>query len=200
MKTQALLTVATLALAAPALAQNQKATPEAVRQKTVDAAKKDEKPATPPAAPASGGETAKASLKDAKGQSVGDVTFEQTPHGVLIKGTLSNLSPGTHAIHIHEAGKCEGPEFKTAGGHFNPDKKTHGMMSAGGKHEGDLPNISATQDGKAQFEFFATQGLTVQSLMDADGSAVVVHAQADDYKTDPAGNAGGRIACGVVSK
>jgi superoxide dismutase, Cu-Zn family len=198
MKSHALLTVATLALAAPALAQNQKATPAAVREKTVEAAKKDEKPATPQETKP--GETLKAALKDAKGQPVGDVTLEQTPHGVLIKGALSNLPAGAHAFHIHETGKCEAPEFKTAGGHFNPDKKTHGMLSAGGKHEGDLPNLTAAQDGKIQFEFFANAGLTVQSLMDADGAAVVVHAQGDDYKTDPAGNAGGRIACGVVSK
>lgn len=196
MKSHALLTVATLALATPALAQ--KATPAAVREKTVDATKKDEKPAAPQDAKA--GETAKASLKDAKGQSLGDVTLEQTPHGVLIKGSLSNLPAGAHAIHIHETGKCDAPDFKTAGGHFNPTKKTHGMMSPSGKHEGDLPNITVASDGKAQFEFFANEGLTVQSLMDADGSAIVVHAQGDDYKTDPAGNAGGRIACGVVSK
>jgi len=191
MKTQALLIAATLAFAAPALAQSPKATPPA-------AAKKDEKPATPQdSKPA---ETAKASLQDAKGQQVGEVTFEQTPHGLLVRGSLSNLPAGTHAIHIHEAGKCEGPEFKTAGGHLNPNKKAHGMMSAGGKHEGDLPNLYAAQDGKVQFEFFADQGLTVKSLMDTDGSAVVVHAKADDHKTDPAGDAGGRIACGVVSK
>ncbi len=192
MKSPALLTVAALLFAAPALAQ--KATP---------AAKKDEKPAMP-AAPAAAEmkpmETAKASLKDAKGQPVGDVTLEQTPHGVLIKGTLMNLPAGVHAIHIHETGKCEGPEFKTAGGHFNPGHKMHGMLSTGGKHEGDLPNLSAAPDGKVQFEFFANDGLTVQSLLDADGSAIVVHAKADDYKTDPAGDAGGRIACGTVSK
>lgn len=196
MKSQALLTVVSLALATPALAQ--KATPAAVREKTVDAAKKDDKPA--PAPEAKPGETAKAALKDAKGQSLGDVMLEQTPHGVLIKGTLSNLPAGAHAIHIHETGKCDAPDFKTAGGHFNPTKKTHGMMSPGGKHEGDLPNITVTADGKAQFEFFANEGLTVQSLMDADGSAIVVHAQGDDYKTDPAGNAGGRVGCGVVTK
>jgi Cu-Zn family superoxide dismutase len=191
MKSSALLTAAALLFAAPALAQ--KATP---------AAKKDEKPAMP--APAATEmkpmETAKASLKDAKGQPVGDVTLEQTPHGVLIKGTLMNLPAGAHAIHIHETGKCEGPEFKSAGGHFNPGHKMHGMLSTGGKHEGDLPNLSAAQDGKVQFEFFANDGLTVQSLLDADGSAIVVHAKADDYKTDPAGDAGGRIACGTVSK
>jgi superoxide dismutase, Cu-Zn family len=172
MKSPALLTAAALVFAAPVFAQK------------------------PPPAP----ETAKATLKDAKGQPLGDVTLEQTPHGVLIKGSLSNLPAGTHAIHIHETGKCEGPDFKSAGGHFNPNKKTHGMMSPGGKHEGDLPNLVAAQDGKVQFEFFANDGLTVQSLLDADGSAVVVHAKADDYKTDPTGEAGGRIACGTVSK
>jgi Cu-Zn family superoxide dismutase len=183
MKTHALLTAAALTFTAPALAQSQKAP----TQETKPQEKKPE-------------DTAKATLQDAKGQPVGDVTFEQTPHGVLIRGTLSNVPAGMHAIHIHEAGKCEGPEFKTAGGHFNPNKKAHGMMAAGGKHEGDLPNIHAGQDGKAQFEFFAAHGLTVKSMMDADGSAVVVHAKADDHKTDPAGDAGGRIACGVVSK
>jgi Cu-Zn family superoxide dismutase len=188
MKTRALLTTAALVLAAPALAQSPKAAPPATKpQETKPQEMKS-------------GDTAKATLQDAKGQPVGDVTFEQTPHGVLIRGTLSNVPAGMHAIHIHEAGKCEGPEFKTAGGHFNPNKKAHGMMAAGGKHEGDLPNLYAGQDGKVQFEFFAAHGLTVKSMMDADGSAVVVHAKADDHKTDPAGDAGGRIACGVVSK
>jgi Cu-Zn family superoxide dismutase len=184
MKTQALLTAAALALAVPALAQSPKATkpPETKPQETKAA------------------DTAKATLQDAKGQPMGDVTLEQTPHGVLIRGTLSNLPAGVHAIHIHEAGKCEAPEFKTAGGHFNPHKKAHGMLNPQGKHEGDLPNLTVGQDGKVQFEFFANQGLTVKSLQDTDGAAVVVHAKADDYKTDPAGDAGGRIACGVVSK
>ncbi len=145
-------------------------------------------------------QTAKASLQDAKGKAVGDVSFEQTPQGVLIKGTLSNLPPGEHAIHIHEVGKCEAPDFKSAGGHFNPSKKSHGMLSPGGKHAGDLPNLFVDQDGKIRFEFFANSDLTVKSMKDSDGSAVVVHAKADDYKTDPAGDAGGRIACGVVGK
>jgi Cu-Zn family superoxide dismutase len=184
MKTHALLTVAALALAVPALAQSPKATkPQETKPQEMKAA-----------------EAAKATLQDAKGQPVGDVTLEQTPHGVLIRGTLSNLPAGVHAIHIHETGKCEGPEFKTAGGHFNPGKKAHGMMNPNGKHEGDLPNLTVGQDGKVQFEFFANQGLGVKSLQDTDGAAVVVHAKADDYKTDPAGDAGGRIACGVVSK
>jgi Cu-Zn family superoxide dismutase len=184
MKTHALLTAAALALASPALAQSPKA---AKPQETKPQEMKS-------------GDTAKAALQDAKGQPVGDVILEQTPHGVLIRGTLSNLPAGVHAIHIHEAGKCEAPEFKTAGGHFNPHKKAHGMLNPQGKHEGDLPNLTVGQDGKVQFEFFANQGLTVKSLQDTDGAAVVVHAKADDYKTDPAGDAGGRIACGVVSK
>jgi superoxide dismutase, Cu-Zn family len=184
MNTQALLTAAALTLAVPALAQSPNAAkPQETKPQEMKAA-----------------DTVKATLQDAKGQPMGDVTLEQTPHGVLIRGTLSNLPAGVHAIHIHEAGKCEGPEFKTAGGHFNPHKKAHGMLNPQGKHEGDLPNLTVGQDGKVQFEFFANQGLTVKSLQDTDGAAVVVHAKADDYKTDPAGDAGGRIACGVVSK
>lgn len=192
MKTQTLLIAASLVFAAPALAQSPKAATPAPAP-----AKKEEKPAATPDVKPS--ESAKASLKDAKGQTVGDITFEQYPHGTLIKGTLSNLPPGTHAIHIHEAGQCDAPEFKAAGGHFNPHKKAHGLMASGGKHEGDLPNLTVAQDGKVQFEFFGGQNLTVRSLQDTDGSAVVVHAKADDYKTDPTGEAGGRIACGVVS-
>lgn len=184
MKTHALLIAAALALAAPALAQSPKA---AKPQETKPQEMKTR-------------DTAKATLQDAKGQPVGDVTLEQAPNGVIIKGTLSNLPAGEHAIHLHEAGKCEAPEFKTAGGHFNPHKKAHGMLNPQGKHEGDLPNLTVGQDGKVQFEFFANQGLTLKSLRDTDGAAVVVHAKADDYKTDPAGDAGGRIACGVVSR
>jgi Cu-Zn family superoxide dismutase len=133
---------------------------------------------------------------DAKGASLGQVTLTEAPHGILVKGSLANLPPGEHAIHIHETGKCEAP-FKTAGGHLNPDKKKHGILASEGQHEGDLPNLYVGADGKAQFDFFA-HGLKLKDLQDADGAAVVVHATADDYKTDPAGNAGDRIACGIV--
>lgn len=97
-------------------------------------------------------------------------------------------------------GKCEGPAFTTAGGHFNPTKKAHGLLAPKGKHQGDLPNLYVAQDGTVQFDIFSQNGLTLKSLFDKDGSAVVVHAKEDDYHTDPAGDAGGRIACGVVEK
>ncbi|HZI05819.1 MAG TPA: superoxide dismutase family protein [Archangium sp.] len=186
MKTRALLTAAVLCLAGPAFAQG-----KAPAAKEKAAAKKDEK-----AAAAATGATARAELKDQKGQSVGEVTLSETPHGILIKGTLSNIPAGEHAIHIHEAGKCEAP-FQTAGGHLNPNKKKHGVLVAEGKHEGDLPNLYAGADGKVQFDHFA-HGLKLKDVQDQDGAAVVVHASADDYKSDPAGNAGDRIACGIV--
>ncbi|MBZ4409981.1 superoxide dismutase family protein [Myxococcus sp. XM-1-1-1] len=192
MKIRALLTATVLTAAAPALAQAPAATPPAPA------------PAPAAAAPAKKeapkGETAKATVKDAQGKDVGEITFEQAKQGVLIKGTLHDLPPGQHAFHIHETGKCEAPEFKTAGAHFNPTKKAHGMMAHKGKHLGDLPNLYVGQDGKVQFDTFAQGGLTVKSLFDKDGSAVVVHVKEDDYATDPTGDAGGRLACGVVEK
>ncbi|MFY2563984.1 superoxide dismutase family protein [Corallococcus terminator] len=196
MKLRALLTATVLTAAAPVLAQAPAAPtppPESAQA------------ATPPAAPPAKkmlppGEMAKAPVKDAQGKDVGEVTFEQTKQGVVIKGALHDLPPGQHAFHIHETGKCEAPEFKTAGGHFNPSKKAHGMMSPKGKHVGDLPNLYVGQDGKVQFDTFAQNGLTLKSLFDKDGSAIVVHTKEDDYQTDPTGDAGGRIACGVVEK
>ncbi|WP_223637072.1 superoxide dismutase family protein [Corallococcus sp. EGB] len=144
-------------------------------------------------------ETVKATLKDAQGKDVGEVTMEQAPRGVLVRGALMNLPPGEHAFHIHETGKCDAPDFKTAGGHFNPTKKQHGALSPKGQHAGDMPNLHVGQDGKVQFDVIIPD-LKVKSLLDKDGSAVVVHAKLDDYHTDPTGDAGGRIACGVVEK
>ncbi len=192
MKTRALLTAAVLCLAGPAFAQG-----KAPAAKEKAATKKEEKTAEKAEQKAEGA-TARAELKDQKGQTVGEVTLTETPHGILAKGTFSNLPPGEHAIHIHETGKCEVP-FKTAGGHLNPDKKKHGILAAEGKHEGDLPNLHVGADGKVQFDFFA-HDLKMKDVQDLDGAAVVVHATADDYKSDPAGNAGDRIACGVVTK
>ncbi len=193
MKTRALLTAAVLCLAGPAFAQG-----KAPAAKEKAATKKEEKTAEKAEQKAAAGATARVEVKDQKGQSVGEVTLTETPHGILVKGTLSNLPPGEHAIHVHEAGKCEAP-FQTAGGHLNPNKKKHGVLVAEGKHEGDLPNLHVAADGKVQFDHFA-HGLKMKDLQDQDGAAIVVHASADDYTSDPAGNAGDRIACGVVTK
>jgi len=147
-------------------------------------------------------ETARADLHNEQGKKVGTATLEETPHGVLISLDLDGMSPGTHALHIHEVGKCE-PPFKSAGGHFNPTEKKHGMLSTAGMHAGDLPNINVPESGKLKVDVFAT-GVTLGSgkngLFDGDGSSLVIHAAPDDYKTDPAGEAGARVACGVIMK
>lgn len=139
-------------------------------------------------------------LKDRQGRTVGRVTVTETPHGLLVRGTVEGLPPGPHAIHFHETGKCE-PPFASAGGHFNPAQKTHGVLSANGPHGGDLPNLIVPASGKLDFETFAP-GLSLSSgpgaVFDADGTALVVHAKADDHVSQPAGDSGDRIACGVL--
>jgi Cu-Zn family superoxide dismutase len=145
---------------------------------------------------------AQASLKNAQGETVGQATLTETPHGVLIKTTLTGVPPGVHAFHIHAVGQCE-PPFTTAGGHFNPTSKEHGIENPRGMHAGDMPNVTVPADGQLTFEQLAGQvtlGEGPNSLFDDDGSALVLHAGADDYRSDPAGNAGGRLACGVVTR
>jgi superoxide dismutase, Cu-Zn family len=147
-------------------------------------------------------DTAKAELKDAAGKSVGNVTLTDTPHGVLLHVVLTDAPEGVHAFHLHTTGQCVAP-FTTAGGHFNPGMKQHGAQNPMGMHAGDMPNITVPAGGKLTFDILnpdVTLKAGANSLMDADGSAVVLHAAADDYKGDPAGNAGARIACGVVTK
>lgn len=146
------------------------------------------------------GSTAHAQLADAQGKSVGEVRIRETPNGVIVQATFSGLPPGEHAFHVHAVGKCE-PPFESAGPHFNPDDDKHGFAVQGGWHAGDLPNVTIPADGKLVIELLATD-LTVSDgkdkMLDADGAALIVHEGIDDYTSQPSGNAGKRIACGVV--
>ena len=154
------------------------------------------------ASPVLAADTATAVLKDKDGKTVGSVTLTDTPNGVLLNVSLTRVPAGDHALHIHGIGKCEPPSFKSAGGHFNPDDKKHGILNPGGPHAGDMPNIHLPDSGKLQIEVLNTR-VSLNggaALLDDDGSALLIHAGADDYKTDPTGEAGGRIACGVVTK
>ncbi|KER35711.1 superoxide dismutase family protein [Sphingobium indicum] len=145
---------------------------------------------------------AHAKLLAGDGSSRGEATVTQAADGlhVLVRG--QGLTPGMHAVHVHTAGSCTPPDFASAGGHWNPTGHKHGKDNPAGMHMGDMPNMIAGADGAGEMEYVIPGG-TVSSgttpLLDGDGAAVVIHAQADDNKTDPAGNAGGRVACGVLS-
>ncbi|NBJ70263.1 MULTISPECIES: superoxide dismutase family protein [Clostridia] len=144
------------------------------------------------------------SLKDRKQQEVATAILTEEEQGVRIKLTGGNFSPGKHGFHIHETGSCEGPDFSSAGEHFNPTNRSHGKKAPGGPHAGDLPNIEVANDGTVQADFL-NEMVTLQpekdhSLVKDGGTALVIHSDKDDYKTQPAGNAGERIACGVISE
>ena len=135
------------------------------------------------------------------GAVIGKATFEQTPHGVLMYVEVAGLPPGPHGIHLHAAGSCT-PDFKAATGHINPDGVPHGLRNPEGPDHGDLPNLYAAADGSARAEFFtvlvSVAGGDMPALLDADGSAVIIHENPDDHLTQPIGGAGGRIACGTI--
>lgn len=147
------------------------------------------------------GLTATAELVDAKGTKVGTVQLTEVADGVRIVLEASNLPPGVHGFHVHDSGKCEGPDFKSAGGHFNPDGKQHGLQNPKGPHAGDLPNLVVDEQGRAKADFVAPL-LTLKpgkySLLEGDATSLMIHQNADDYLTDPAGNAGARLACGTI--
>lgn len=143
-------------------------------------------------------------LKDAQGKSVGTAAVAQKGSGISVELHLHDLPPGEHGIHFHQNPKCEAPDFKSAGPHFNPDGKKHGFDSPDGHHAGDMKNFTVDLDGKANGIRFDDNDVSLadgpHSLFSNGGTAIVIHAKADDYKTDPSGNSGDRIACGIISK
>jgi Cu-Zn family superoxide dismutase len=146
-----------------------------------------------------------ARLVDDKGQAVGSAVFSQERGGggVRILVEVVGLAPGDHAVHIHEVGRCEPPAFESAGAHFNPTKAEHGTANPRGPHAGDLPDVTVNTEGKGHMEVTAKRVTldkkSAASLLDADGSAIVIHERADDKRTNPAGDSGARIACGVIA-
>jgi len=144
-----------------------------------------------------------AELKNTSGQPVGTARFTQAGNVVRILVEATGLPPGPHGVHVHAVGKCDPPDFNSAGPHFNPTGKQHGALNPQGSHSGDLPNLTVAPDGNGRMET-TTEQLSLESgptsVWDADGSALIVHANGDDFRTDPTGNSGARIACGVLVK
>ena len=147
---------------------------------------------------------AKAELKNAQGEAVGKATLEEMPGGIRLHVEVSKLPPGMHACHIHSASACEPPDFKSAGPHFNPHGKKHGIQSPEGAHAGDLPNLYVGPPGTGLLDCLVGNvtlvGSGATSLFHEGGTSLVIHASPDDNVTDPAGNAGDRIACGAITR
>lgn len=147
-------------------------------------------------APLAGGAHAVALLKSATGADVGRATATEVAGGLRVTVDAKGLPAGTHGAHIHTVGRCDAPDFASAGGHWNPTGMKHGSMNPQGPHEGDMPNLMIDTGGRGTIAM-TIPGATMAGLLDTDGSALVIHANADDLMTDPAGNSGPRIACGV---
>lgn len=188
-------------LALPLMACNPNASPDPTA---------DETGATPTTAPAAVrapvGAAAQAGLTGADGASVGTATFRQGPTGVVIRVEATGLTPGWHGLHLHGVGQCQGPGFTTAGAHVQHGGATvpHGLLNADGPDAGDLPNLYVGADGRGFAEVFSPNARLAdtgpgESLLDADGSAILIHASPDDYVSQPIGGSGDRVACGVIA-
>jgi len=138
-------------------------------------------------------------INNAQGQPLGSLELRDTVGGVIFRGTVTGLAPGNHGFHVHTTGRCDPPSFEFAGEHWNPTTKRHGRQNPAGWHTGDLANLGATEAGVARVDQ-TLEGATIQALLEGDGSALVVHAEPDDNKTDPSGKSGARIACGVIRR
>lgn len=134
-------------------------------------------------------------LVNASGQPIGEIRIVDSATGATLLVTARSLPPGVHGIHIHDVGACDPPDFKSAGPHWNPTGKQHGVENPHGAHMGDLQNVTVAPDGSLNAEVAIPGG---SSMLDSNGAAVVIHADPDDYKTDPSGNSGARIACAVL--
>jgi len=147
--------------------------------------------------------TARASFIDSEGEEIGTAALSETPTGVLINVEVTDLPAGEHGFHIHETGSCETPDFQSAGGHYAPRGNQHGFLVEGGPHAGDMPNQFVQDDGVLRAHIRndrVTLGEGEGTLFDEDGSAFIIHADADDYSSQPSGNAGPRLACAVIER
>lgn len=154
----------------------------------------------PLAAEPLGPSTAGGDIMDANGRVVARVTAEEAGEGVRLKIEAEGMAPGAYGAHVHATGRCDAPAFTTAGPHWNPNGRQHGKDNPAGMHKGDLPNLLVGADGRGSFEY-TVLGAAVGGpggMLDSDGAAVVIHQRPDDYRTDPSGNSGDRIACGVL--
>lgn len=140
-----------------------------------------------------------AALRTADGKPAGRAVATEKNGGVQIALSVSGMPAGLHGAHVHTVGQCDAPKFESAGGHWNPTTKQHGLQNPQGPHAGDLPNLNVGSDGRGKLTMMLPAG-TLAGLLDADGAAFVVHAGPDDLHTDPSGNSGGRIACGVFKR